>query len=470
MRRSNLALLALVAACRSGGTFETPEVTPPPAWSTASEAAAIDEAWWHSFGDPLLVSLVERMLANNLELAQADARLGAARALLAVVAGQGGPRGDFRAVAERREPSTAVAGGEFLPTDDAAFYSAGLDLSWELDLFGRRARAVEAAQADLDAQQEETRAVALALVAEVGRQYVEWRVLEAEIELFAQASARAAQVVTLIGARVAAGFDDERTLLDARARQEELLARLAPLSAERAARVHALALLLGLWPGELEAELAPAARPLEALLVPPERIESGLPLDLLRRRPDLRAAERRVAEAWARGREAEAALYPVLSLGAALGLESEALADLASQPARALRVGPSLTAPLFHGGALRWAVRARDAEEEAARSDYERAVQNAVGEVEDALARFERGRARRAALALARQSAQERAALVGARAEAGLESELGSLAVELARVEADLAWVRGEGEQVLAAVRLYRALGGGFGPAPEPQP
>lgn len=461
-----VALVALVLACRTRPAYESPRVSLPESYLGApAGAGSVDEAWWRSLGDPALVALSERALAANLELAQVAARLRAARAELGMVSGEGRGNLDFAAAALRREPSTAVAGGEFLPEDDAAFFAAGLEFSWELDLFGRRARAREAAVAGVEALDAEAAGVELALLAEVARQYVDLRALEREAQLLTQARAFAGQAVELVRAREQAGLADglERAELEARA--EDLEARLAPLAGERRVRLDALALLLGTWPRDVELLLAAFPAGEAQIPAPPEVVASGLPVELLRRRPDLQAAERRVAQAHARGDEARAALYPSLSLGAALGFESESLADLASAPARAMSLGPSLSAPLLSGGVLRWAVRARDAEEEEARLAYEHAVLVALLEVEDGLARFERGQRQLAALEAGRAHSLELVRLARVRAAGGLAEELEVLTRELESLEAEREAALGQAELMRSALRLYRALGGGLGPA-----
>jgi multidrug efflux system outer membrane protein len=447
-------------ACRAQPRFETPEVELEPSFvgAAAQPAQPVEEAWWRSAGDAVLNELVERALAGNLDLEQAGARIRAARAELGMVVGEGRPRGDFAATAQRREPSTAVAGGEFLPEDDAAFHGAGFELAWELDLFGRRAREREAAEAGLAALQEDAVAVELALETEVVRQYVELRALEAEADLAARRRGAAARHAELVWVLVEGGLAGGPALAEDRARLAGADARLAPLSGERRLRVHALALLLGSTPREVEGLFERAPKGVGVLPRPPVEIASGLPVELLARRPDLRAAERRVALAWARGREAEAALFPRLSLGAALGLESESLADLVSHPARAMSFGAELAGPLFRGGVLRWAVRARDAEEEEARVAYERAVLVALLEVEDGLTRFERGRVTLAAQAERRSEAAAFSELAAARFGAGLVSELEALEAEDDLMGAELELLRAEAELVQAALFLQRAL------------
>ena len=460
MRRWLVVGLALVA-CRGTARYEAPAPELPAAWSTPGPAGAVELDWWRAFGDAELERLVARALEGNLELAAAAARIREARAVVAVVGGEARPQGDLGAASGRREPSTAVAGGEFLPQDDAGFHSLGLDVRWELDLFGRRAYAVEAAEAELEATEERAHAARLSVIAEVARLHLEARGLAVEERLRTRQVELARRTLALVEARVAAGLADEGAALVAREELAALSAHLPALAAERRARALALGVLLGLRPDELpQASVGEDAA--DEPPAPPLEIARGLPLELVARRPDLRVAERAVARAWAEGRQAQAELYPVLSLDAALGVESESLDDLFSGSARTFSIGPSLTAPLFHGGVLRWAVRARDAREESVRLEYERAVLEALREVEEGLARFQREGERLAELATLRERRREGEGLARAREQAGLSDELELGTSESRRLEADLAWSTARTELALAAVRLYKALAGGW--------
>jgi len=456
-----LGLLLLVVVGCHGAPYEPPAPTLPPSWSAGVSEEAVEREWWRSFGDAELDALVARALQENLDLALASARLREARAVVGIIGGESYPRADLGAAAVRREPSTAVAGGEFLPQDDAGFYSLGLDVRWELDLFGRRARAVEAAEAEFEATAERARAVRVSVLAEVARLHLEGRGLAAEEELELRQRTLALRTLALVEARVEAGLDDERAALAAREELATISARIPLLAAERRARALALGVMLGLRPDELEVsdlEDGAAAQP----PTPPSAIARGLPLELLTRRPDLRAAERDVARAWAEGRQAEAELYPVLSLDAALGVESESLDDLFSGSARAFSVGPSLTAPLFRGGILRWAVRAADAREEAARLAYERAVLEALREVEEGLTRVQREGERLIEVEALREQRRQGEGLARVREQAGLEGEIERAAAESRRLEAERSWVQARTGLALASIRLYKALGGGW--------
>jgi NodT family efflux transporter outer membrane factor (OMF) lipoprotein len=472
MRRAIAFAAVFLGACRAGEDYHAPELGAPPAFNAAaedSELASAGElaAWWTRFDDPALDDLVERALANNLALKIAAARIRAARAGVGVVGGAARPQADLAVEAGRREPSTAVPGGEFLPQRDAPFYAAGFDARWELDLFGRTARQVEAAEAEHDVEVEAARGARLAVVAEVARHYFDLRAAEAEEALLRRELAAQAERRALVEDRVRAGLEDELSLARARALEAETETGLPELARRRAAAAHALGVLLGAVPGELAQELA--QRP-GALPAPPAVLPASLPLDCLRRRPDVRGAERALARASALRAQAVAELYPRVSLGAAFGWEAEQPSDLFDGPSKTFSAGPSLLAPLLSGGVLRFGLRARDAQEEEARLTLELSVLSALAEIEDALVAERRSGERRVALQAAREAHAATLALARDRWSAGLEDYLGVLDAERGFLAAETALVRGASDHAEAAAALYKSLGGGWeGPsAPGP--
>jgi NodT family efflux transporter outer membrane factor (OMF) lipoprotein len=457
-------LLFFLAGCRVGGDYDPPELSLPQAYAAApsTSAPAQDEdlaAWWTRFKDPTLDALVRRALANNLDLQIAAQRIREARAAIGVASGAARPSAELGASAVRREPSTSVAGGEFLPQRDAPFHSLGFDARWELDLFGHVAREVESVQAAHGAAIEAARGTLLSVVAEVARAYLALRGAEAEERLLERELASQLDTAALVAARVEAGLEDELALSRARALVASTETRRPELARRRAAEAHALDVLLGKWPGELARELG--AQP-GTLPEPPPVVASGLPLELVRRRPDVRQAERELAQASARSAQAVTELYPRLSLGAAFGWESEDASELFDSASRSFSVGPALVAPLLSGGVLRWGIRARDAQEAQARLHLERTLLESLREVEDALVARERTEERVAALATARAADEETLTLARERWSAGLEDFLGVLDAERAALAAEIALVRARAEHATAVVALYKALGGGW--------
>lgn len=416
--RARAALLAFVlTGCKVGRDYVPPEPDLPATWTTGDGEPVALAGWWRAFGDPCLEGLVASALEANRDLMVAAQRVREARAGVRVVGGDARPTGDLGAGAARRKPSTSVAGGEFLPDDDAAFHSLGVQLGWDLDLFGRTARAVEAAEAERDALVAASRGVLVAVVTETAEAYARLRGAEAESALVQRSVAALRDTRGLLAARVAAGLEDELAVLRVDGLIATAEARLPDLEVRRARAWSALALLTGTPPQELVLEPSEGGPP-----EPPAAIASGAPVDLVRRRADLRMAEREIAQASARNAEAVARLFPDVSLGVAFGFESERSGDLFQGASQAWNAGASLLTPLFHGGILRAAITARDAQERQAWLRYEQAVLRALGEVEDALVGWREAERRRVARDAARAAEARAEALAEDRYEAGLAS------------------------------------------------
>lgn len=306
MRRVLLAA-ALLAACRVGPEYERPEIPVPDRFTApvVAELGVEDERWWHTFGDAVLDELVESALAGNRDLRSAAQRVREARAVIDIEGDANYPTVDGRAGVVRRKPSTAVAGGQFLPSDPANLHSLGFDARWELDLFGYNARAIEAAEASYGLALEDARGVLQRLVAEVARTYLELRGVERELVVLRESLESQEDAARLVASRVDAGLSSELDATRIAGLVASTRAQLAPLERARASRVHALALLLAETPARCSERLAFVGR----LPEPPTAIPVGLPADLLRRRPDVRRTERELARASAMTAQAMTELY-----------------------------------------------------------------------------------------------------------------------------------------------------------------
>lgn len=463
------ALLLGPAACAVGPDYEPPRPELPESWGARDEApegaagraraqAADLAEWWTAFGDPALASLARRALEGSLDLRESAARVREARALRGVAQGGLLPEVSGRAGYERLRWSER---GLF-PTDgeDFDFYQTGFDASWEIDVFGGRRREREAADADLGAALEALRDVRVSLVAEVARNYVELRALQARLEVARRTLEAQRRTAELVRARVEAGRAAELDGVRARGQAEATEAILPELEAAARRAIHRLGVLLGREPGALVAELsAPAPVP-----APPPEIPIGLPADLLRRRPDIRRAERELAAATARVGVATADLYPRFFLAGSFGVESLESSDLLTAAARAWSFGPSIRWPLFQGGRIRANVEAHDARREQAEIRFERAVLGALRDVEDALVTLGREQARRAALARAADSRRRAVELAGRQYAEGLADFLSVLDAERALYETEDLLVRSQEAAAAAAIALYKAVGGGWAP------
>lgn len=452
--------LALVAACATvGPDYQAPEANLPGTWHTPAGETLVatapePEAWWRAFDDPLLDQLVERAARGSLDLREALARVSEARALRGVAAGERLPALDAQGSFERRSESDNTPLGSFVP--DTEILTVGLDASWELDLWGRVRRSVEAADADLAATLEDARDVGVLVTAEVARTYVELRALERRLVLAGENVALQEQTVELVRGRVEAGLVGESDLTQARVNLESTRSRLPSLEAALAAAGHRLAVLLGEPPGALAAELA-TDRPIP---VPPPTLAVGVPADLLRRRPDVRRAERALAAETARIGVAEGELLPRLTLAGTLGLSSDGTSQFLESDSGFFGIGPSLRWNLFDGGRLRQGVLAQEARTEQALARWERTVLLALEEAENAMTAFLAEQMRLRSLGEAASQAGRAVEMARAQYTEGLSDFQAVLVAErsLADLEDELA--RSNAAAATHFVALSKALGG----------
>ena len=464
-----LPLLAALAGCAAVG----PDYVPPPqdvpaAWSRLGDApvaqVAVADApgdlggWWNRLDDPLLTELVHEALSASPDLRSAQARLRAARAQRTVAASALYPSVSASARASRSESSEELGTGEV-----RNFYTAGFDASWEADVFGGVRRGVEAADADLESSRADLDAVQVSLAAEVASNYVDVRAQQILLEIARANLATQSETLQLTEWRAQAGLVSGQDVEQARANREQTRAQLPALETALAAAEHRLDVLLGRAPGSLHARLAEVG----GVPAVPEAVAVGIPADMLRQRPDVRAAERALAAQTARVGVAEAARYPSFTLSGSIGVEALTFGALGNGGAVASSLVAGITAPIFDAGRLRAQVEIQDAVREQALVAYEKAVLAALQEVENALVELARNRERGDALAIAVESGRNAAALARQRYSAGLidfQSVLDSERSVLV-LEESLAANRANGVQAL--IRLYKALGGGWSPQAE---
>ena len=452
---ASLGLACALAGCAVGPEYRRPQPDLPAAWTPAepdatATTAAIQAEWWRGFDDPLLARLVERALAANTDVRIARARLRAARAATAQAEASLWP-----SVGAYGSASRSSAGGQ----DATSSYGAGFDASWEIDIFGGLRRGVEAADADAQASAATLGTTQVSLAAEVARDYVQLRSYQLRASITQANLESQTQTLQLTEWRAQAGLVGQLDVEQARSNREQTKAQLPLLQDAATQSANALAVLLNVAPGVLVAEPAAAAPAIPDATSQPL---AGIPADLLRRRPDIVAAERNLAAATARIGVAEAARYPSLSLGGTLGLEGAVLSAL-SGSAAATRLGlASLTAPIFDAGKLRQQVVIRTAEQEQALAAYEAALYGALRDVENARASLVNGRARSAALAQTVQAARNAALLANFRYRSGLVDFQTVLDTERSVRTLEDSQASTQADTVVALIQLYKALGGGW--------
>lgn len=424
------------------------EVPLPARWRTDPGATAAQPAdWWRSFGDPVLAQTVEAALAGNTDVATAAARVREARAQEAVARSQRWPSLDF-AVGASRSRSVGPLGQASTSTAAQPVFQA----AYELDLFGRVASQVQAAQAGTAAAQAARDAAALAVAAAAASGYLTLRTLDARLAVLRATLASRAESLRLASGRARVGYTSELELRQAEAEYEATAQAVPQAEAAIARQEHALNLLAAAPPQDVTR--GPA---LTALTAPP--VPDGLPSDLLRRRPDIAQAEATLAASDATLANARAQFLPQLRLTGSIGRTfSSSLAD----PITVWSLGASVLAPLFSAGRLQGQLDVAGARREQAALAYQRTVLTALREVEDALSSVARLREQRTHLQAQRAAVAEALRHAVNRYRGGYSSYLEQLDAQRSVLSAELALVQVIGDELTATVALQQALGGGW--------
>ncbi|HEX5009509.1 MAG TPA: efflux transporter outer membrane subunit [Planctomycetota bacterium] len=460
-----LVLTALAASCTVGPDYQEPPAQMPEEWKEplppGAEATTDDAAlasWWTAFGDPELAALVKAAIEGNRNLAQAEARIREARAFRELAAAEGRPNLSFGAQGQRRRTSGNTDLNPSLNGITTNFFSLGFDASWELDLFGGIRRSVEAAEADIAAAEEDRRDLLVTLLGEVGRDWIVARGTLRRLVIARDALASQSDTASLTRARRDAGMASDLDLARAEALVSGTEATIPALQVDFAVATHALDVLLGSPPGTAEALLTGA----DVVPPPPPRVPVGLPSDLLRRRPDIRRAERQLAAATARIGVAQAAEYPTFSLTGSVGQSALDTGRLFEPDSRTWTLGAGLDWPILQGGGLSAQVAIADAEAEQLLYAWQSTVLVALQESHDALVAFGREQERRTSLAKAATSQRQAADLARQRHAAGLSDFLDVLDAERNELSAEDELAQSEVLLASDAVALYKALGGGW--------
>lgn len=468
----SVALLVLLAGgCTVGKDYAPPKVETPGAFSQLDGASSIgsnsdlpDEAklasWWENLNDPVLTGLVQRALASNLDLRVAAERVREARALRGVAEASKYPTVDTSGTAQRQRGSESI--NNFGSDRDRSLFDAGLDASWEIDVFGGIRRSVEASRADLEGVMEQERSVRVTLAAEVARNYVELRSLQERQRVLDRSIGAQRDTVKLTQERLDAGIAPKLDVAQSQAQLATRLSQLPDVLRGQRAAVHRLSVLLGAAPGAVAAELMDTTGAIPKVQA---AVASGLPSDLLRRRPDVRAAERRIAAATARVGVAEADLFPKFSLTGSFGLQSDQVGELADLDSRRWGIGPSVRWNLFDGERLRRTKDAAASRERQALLEYQQVVLLAIEEAENALVDLRFAQQRNAALQEAVRANQEAVDLADALYRGQLSTFLNVLEGRRQLFDAEDALVVSDAEVARAVIALYKALGGGWGEA-----
>ncbi len=452
-----LPAVLLLAGCMTvGPDYVVPEPGAPSAWNAGLGGHLITgqadpEAlarWWETFHDPVLASLMDRAVKGSPDLKEAAARVRETRARRAAAGAGLFPALDSTASLQRSGDSESTRN----------LYSAGFDARWEIDLFGGTRRSVEAAGADLQAAGEAMNDALVTLTAEVALNYVEVRTFQSRLETAEANLALQQETYRLQQSLAQAGLIDGLALQRARSNLESTRALVPSLRVSLEGAKNRLAVLLGEPPGAVHEELA-SHRPVP--VVPPE-VSVDVPADILRRRPDVRRAERELAAQSARVGVAMAELYPRITLNGSIGLSALSSGDLFTADSWTFGYGPRITLPIFSAGSIRAGIEARSALQEQALVRYEAAVLVALEEVENALSAYAQEHVRSVALQESAHAAQEAAELAEYQYRSGLVDFTVLLDTQRSLLSAQDELARNSGALASNLVRLYKALGGGW--------
>jgi NodT family efflux transporter outer membrane factor (OMF) lipoprotein len=459
-----------LAGCAAGPSYRSPKPDTPAEFAAAAApppASAPDLAtWWHSLEDPELDSLVERAVKSNPDLEIALTRLQQARTYEAVVLGHAVPEIDASAAAGRGTGTDLTRGRAQQPLVSANNSGglqhiniiAGFDTVWELDIFGKYRREFEAAQYDTQAAAAARDGVLTSVVADVVRGYLDLRGYQTELGVLRQADDVLRESLRIVKIRYQRGIVNELDVELATRELAAIQAQIAPIDAQVSAAQYTLAVLVGEYPEAMAQELA---RPDLIPSMPPP-VRAGLPLDLLRRRPDIRQAERDLASSTARIGVATANLYPQVSLVAAIGAQAQGWGTLPAIGKHIWSFGPGAMWPLLDFGALDAQVDIAHLEAHARLVAYRSMILNAVREVDTSLGSYSAQQARLLALSDALLAGQRAVDLATERYNRGLTDFLNVVDAEREFYDIQEQYVAAqisEGEQF---VQLYKSLGGGW--------
>ncbi len=456
------AILTITGCITVGPDYIKPTPSMPEYWQSSTDPALVpDKAaiyrWWTVFEDPMLTQLIGQAAKSNLDLKVAVARVNEARARLGVVSGRRIPSIDATGDMSRQRGSEndAVIGGTTFNR-----YTMGLDAGWEVDLFGRVRRSIEAATANLEAVQEDRTDVMVTMYAEVALTYLAVRTFQARLAAASGNIDSQKQVLALTRSRFKHGLATDLDVAQAERILGSSEAEVPPLRIELSRAINTIGVLLGRNPSTFFEELS-TEKPIP---LPPDKITVGIPADLLRQRPDIRRSERELAAQTARIGIAKADLYPRLSLSGTFGPAAVDSKNFFESNSHAFSVGPAVRWNLFDGNRIRNRIKVEDARTEQALLRYEQTLLNALNETENVFTSYKEQRLRLGALERTLVAARRSVKLATDLYKEGLTDFQNVLDAQRAlfAIENQLAEARGNTVAIL--VRLYKALGGGWDP------
>jgi NodT family efflux transporter outer membrane factor (OMF) lipoprotein len=466
------------SGCAVGPDYQRPETKVPSTWDgqnvvtpahpskTTLDPVALVE-WWTAFNDPTLTSLVDMAVKANLDVRLAEARIRQARAAQGVAGAPLWPQLNSSVLYQRSQGSSEVGSGGGVATIGGLrnLWQAGLDSSWEIDIFGGKRRGLEAAGADLQAAVEDRRDVLVTLVGDVGNNYINLRGFQQQIEIARRNLKAQKHNADIIQKRHDAGFVGGLDVANAKAQVATTEATIPVFESSAQAAIYSLGVLLGREPAALMQDLAKAAP------IPPTPLEIpvGLPSELLRRRPDIRRAEAQLHAATARIGVATADLFPKFNLAGTFGLSASEIGRLDKWTSNFWSWGPTITWPIFAGGRIYYNIKVQDALTEQALLTYEKTVLTALRDVETALVAYAKQQETRKSLSEAVVNNRKAVDLATQLYLAGKSDFLNVLIAQRSLFTTEDALAQSTRTVDTNLIALYKALGGGWekaGPLP----
>lgn len=485
-RLASLILFTTLTGCSVGPDYQPPAPQTPTKWNDPGDngvaskvnTTAMNPRWWTSFGSPQLDSLIERAIAGNLSLQQTVLRIAGAREQINQAGGAFYPsvNGNLQATRQQLglegelksqgaydqldnvDPELKGALGPL--TQPVNLYQGSFDAQWEIDLWGKVRRQVEAAEAQQKAAIEQRNDALVSLEAEVARAWLQLRGAQSIIATLNTQIESAQQTVELTENRQRGGLSPQLDVENARAQLGNLEAQLPQYQAQERQAMNGLAILLGKPPGALDSELR-EAKPLPVL---PDIVPTGIPSTLARRRPDVREAEANLHAATAQIGVSVAQLFPSLTLSGQFGLRNSETNWLTDWSSHFYSVGPQVSIPIFQGGRLVSSVKVARAQQGAAVLDYRQTVLTALGDVENALVSYRTDQQREAGLGKTIDALQNAFDLASDSYRQGIATFIDVLDAQRQLAQAEQQRSQAKVQSALDLVALYKALGGGWEP------
>ncbi len=454
--------IALLNACAVGPNYKEPSFDAPKAFVSANSTdfseKSVETKWWNLFNDKQLTDLVNQTLKHNFSLKIAQLNIEEARALYLQTALNLAPIVSSHANFTDQERSVGALNNRSFVPRGLKLYNVGFDAQWELDIFGRVRRSVEASNDEVDVQDATLRDLSVSLVAEVARNYFELRGLQLQLDVAKKNAENQVKTLEITQVRLNAGRGTALDTSRALAQLDSTRALIPPLESGIAKAIHRLSVLTGQLPDALITSMSPQL----SLPKVPENIQIGNPADLLRRRPDIRIAERSLAAATASIGVATADLFPRVTFVGTVALEATMLSGVAAKGSDSYSLGPRISWAALDLGRVYARIRAANINAEASLAQYQQTVLSALEETENALVNYNREKVRLSLLESAAKASVKADELARLRFDEGVSDFLTVLDTELRLLDDQEKLASSQTATATALVAVYKALGGGW--------